>query len=229
MSDKPKLKLAAIKIGDLLKWCTSVNEIDRIASGVFPFSKESFPSDGITSTRAQRIYDWLMTLFKQRIPDAEKIELLRSFLNSLVPSNLIDNVQKVLDDCGVPVKLAKDSSDESLYIYNARRFHPAVVDHSKELFLKGEYFHAVFEAVKAFNRAVKEKSGLDRDGGPLMHEAFSSSKPRLKVTPCKTVTERDIQDGYRFLAAGLMSAIRNPLAHEPAIFYHWIATMRSTY
>jgi hypothetical protein len=138
MSDKPNLKLAAIRIGDLLKWNTSLNEIDRIASGVFPFSRGSFPIEGITSTRAQRIYDWLMTLFSRRMPDAEKIQLLSSFLCSLAPKSLLDSVQNVLDECGVPAKLVQQSPDETAY--NARRFHPAVVDHSKEIFLKGEYF-----------------------------------------------------------------------------------------
>ncbi len=214
MSKDPKLKLAAIQIGDLLKWDTSLNEIERIASGVFPFTRESFPSEGITSSRARLIYEWLMTLFKQRIPDSKKTDLLKIFLNTLTPEDLKSGVQDILDQCGIPVKLTIHSIDEQLY--DARKFHPTVVHHSKELFLKGQYFHAVFEAVKAFNQAVKHKSGLDKDGQALMHEVFSSSKPRLKITPCMTTTDRNIQDGYRFLAAGLMSAIRNPLAHEPA-------------
>jgi len=104
MNGTPKLKLAAIQIGDLLKYNTSVNEINRVASGVFSFGRESFRSEGITSTRAQLIYEWLMTLFKQRIPDADKVELLRLFLNTLVPERLRREVQQVLDNCEVPRK-----------------------------------------------------------------------------------------------------------------------------
>ena len=30
-------------------------------------------------------------------------------------------------------------------------------------------------------------------------------------------TDRNVQDGIKFLSAGLMRAIRNPTAHEPAV------------
>ncbi|MBC7257086.1 MAG: TIGR02391 family protein, partial [Chloroflexi bacterium] len=81
-------------------------------------------------------------------------------------------------------------------------------------------FHAVFEAAKAFNARVKEKSGIwDLDGQPLMNKVFSAQSPIIKVSPCRTDTEKNIQDGYRSLAAGLMAAIRNPTAHEPALSF----------
>ncbi|HEY8311474.1 MAG TPA: TIGR02391 family protein, partial [Gemmatimonadaceae bacterium] len=39
----------------------------------------------------------------------------------------------------------------------------------------------------------------------------------LKVTACKSDTDANVQDGVKFLSAGLMSAIRNPTSHEPAL------------
>jgi len=39
----------------------------------------------------------------------------------------------------------------------------------------------------------------------------------LKITACISDTDRNVQDGVRFLSAGLMQAIRNPTAHEPAL------------
>jgi uncharacterized protein (TIGR02391 family) len=39
----------------------------------------------------------------------------------------------------------------------------------------------------------------------------------LKITKCQTETDRNIQDGVKFLSAGLMRAVRNPTAHEPAL------------
>ena len=44
----------------------------------------------------------------------------------------------------------------------------------------------------------------------------------LKVTACTTDTDKNVQDGIKFLSAGLMRAIRNPTAHEPAL--HWPIT-----
>ena len=104
--------------------------------------------------------------------------------------------------------------------FDARKFHPEVIAHSRDLFLKGHYFHAVFEAAKAYNAAVKMKSGLtELDGQALMNKVFSSQKPIIRITPCTTETEKNVQDGYRFIAAGLMSAVRNPTAHEPAMSF----------
>jgi uncharacterized protein (TIGR02391 family) len=39
----------------------------------------------------------------------------------------------------------------------------------------------------------------------------------LKITKCVTETDKNVQDGIKFLSAGLMQAIRNPTAHEPAL------------
>lgn len=44
----------------------------------------------------------------------------------------------------------------------------------------------------------------------------------LKVTACQTDTDKNVQDGIKFLSAGLMRAMRNPTAHEPAL--HWPIT-----
>jgi uncharacterized protein (TIGR02391 family) len=217
MNTKPNLKLAAVKIGNFFKYNTSLNEIDRIASAAFPFAREEFPSEGITSVRAQRIYDWLMTLFKQRIPDTDKLQLLQDFLISLTPPNMRKTINQILQECRIPLKIDEpvDMSD-----FDARKFHPEVVAHSRDLFLKGHYFHAVFEAAKAYNAAVKMKSGLtELDGQALMNKVFSSQKPIIRITRCNTETEKNIQDGYRFIAAGLMSAVRNPTAHEPAMSF----------
>lgn len=52
-----------------------------------------------------------------------------------------------------------------------------------------------------------------------MMAVWGCEKGPLKITRCQTPTDRDVQDGIKFLSAGLMQAIRNPTAHEPA--NHW--------
>lgn len=81
------LKLLAIKIGDEVKYNKSVNEIDRIANAIFDFECLEFPQDNITSVRAKLIYDWVMTLDQQEMPEEEKLSLLEEFVNELVPKN----------------------------------------------------------------------------------------------------------------------------------------------
>ncbi|MCK9463990.1 MAG: hypothetical protein M0R80_30605 [Proteobacteria bacterium] len=101
MSGKPQIKLAAVKVGDLLKYSTTINEINRTASSVFNFNCESFPIEGITSQRAKLIFDWLMTLFKQSISDAEKRDLAKAFLTNITPENERPQIFRVLVDTGI--------------------------------------------------------------------------------------------------------------------------------
>jgi len=219
---KPNPKLAAINIGEALKYVTSLNQIHRIASAIFPFPMEEFPVDGITSKRSLLIYNWLMTLFKQKLPDDVKLEYLRSFLLGITPFSLLEKIEEILRQAGIPLSLRTEGQNprtEDERSFDSRNFHPQVVQHARPLFIKGLYLHAVFEATKAFNARVKELSGVQHlDGQRLMNYVFSTDKPIIKVSPCRTQTEKDIQDGYRALASGLMAAIRNPTAHEPALF-----------
>ncbi len=38
----------------------------------------------------------------------------------------------------------------------------------------------------------------------------------LKVTECQSDTDLNVQNGIKFLSAGIVQAMRNPTAHEPA-------------
>ena len=209
-------QLIAIQIGDLLKWDTSVNEIDRIARAIFNFDASRFPNDSITSVRAQRIYDWIMTLAAKKMNNDERHMLLVRFCKELAGDKYADQVVKILEKNGLRYNIVyKDELNDFLN----RGFHEEVHKHSRRLFLQGNYFHAVFEAAKAYNRAVKDKSRSEKDGFQLMMDVFNSSSGVLKVTKCETETDRNVQDGIKFLSAGLMQAIRNPTAHEPAVMW----------
>lgn len=56
----------------------------------------------------------------------------------------------------------------------------------------------------------------DKDGESLMMDVFSI-KGVLKLNSGQTETELNVQDGIKFLSSGLMRAVRNPTAHEPAL------------
>jgi len=98
-----------------------------------------------------------------------------------------------------------------------RSFHAEVIRHSQPLFMSGHLFHAVFEAAKVFNKTVSEKAQSGKDGQSLMLDVWGWEKGCLKITACVTDTDKNVQDGVKFLSAGLMNAIRNPTAHEPAV------------
>jgi uncharacterized protein (TIGR02391 family) len=106
---------------------------------------------------------------------------------------------------------------EEYEAFFARAFHAEVVKHAQKLFLEGNYFHAVFEVAKAYNKQVREKAHSVKDGYALMMDAWGCDKGVLKITSCQTETDKNVQDGIKFLSAGLMQAVRNPTAHEPAV------------
>ena len=57
--------------------------------------------------------------------------------------------------------------------------------------------HPVFEAVKGLGARLREKSGLDEDGRPLVQAALGGKAPRVLLTACTTVTERNEQQVSR--------------------------------
>jgi uncharacterized protein (TIGR02391 family) len=93
-------------------------------------------------------------------------------------------------------------------------FHPEVARHAQELLVAGNYFHAVFEAVKAYDKAVRIRAKSSKHGTALMFEAFSLKGP-IKITPCITETDKNIQEGTMHLSVGLIRAVRDVTAHEP--------------
>lgn len=200
------LKLIATEIGDRIKYETSVNEINRIAKAIFKFPRQEFPNESITSIRAQLVYDWILSLEDYDCSVNEKKNLLVNFAERLHPelSSFLENF---------------DVDENTLERFEAYQFHPEINRHCRKLYGEGNYFHAVFEAVKVYNNLVKSAAGINDDGQSLMMKAWDPNNGVLKIKPYLSETERNFHEGIKFLSAGLMNAIRNPTAHEPAL--HW--------
>jgi uncharacterized protein (TIGR02391 family) len=214
-ADNPINVLAlAVELGDYLKYDTSVNGIDRAASPIFGCACESFQNHAITSIRAQRVHDWVLSAVKHHSNPGAFSKRLVDFAARITPTEKLQDVFEICRRNGISESLLGDPDAKEFY---GRAFHSEVQRHSKKLFLQKNYFHAVFEACKAFNNAVREKSKIERDGEGLMLAAWDPANGTLKVTACINETDRNIQDGLKFLSAGVMKAMRNPTAHEPAL------------
>jgi uncharacterized protein (TIGR02391 family) len=174
---------------------------------------ERFPNEAITSARAQLLHDWILTLAKQPMAEEERNKLLRSFIDQLCPDDAVQGtIHSILESAG----LLGDTKSE-LREFVGRGFHSEVVAHCRKLFSQGNYFHAVFEACKVYNKMVRAKSISSKDGEALMMEVWGWQNGVLKITTCESDTDKNVQDGVKFLSAGLMRAIRNPTSHEPAL------------
>ena len=85
---------------------------------------------------------------------------------------------------------------------------------ARDLFDNGHYAQATFEALKFLDREVARISKISESGKSLMMKAFSDATPPIKLTALVTETEKVEQEGYRFIFAGSIMAIRNPRGHE---------------
>jgi uncharacterized protein (TIGR02391 family) len=101
-----------------------------------------------------------------------------------------------------------------LHPFDTRNIHPKLPPKVKELFDDGHFAEATSHAFKFLDKRVEKLSGLSDTGFSLMMEAFDYKKPKIQLTPLSNQSEKDEQEGYRFVFAGSMRAIRNPRAHE---------------
>lgn len=207
-------RLVAIQVGDLVKWNSSVNEIGRSASAILRISKDSFPNQSITSVRAQLVHDWVLSLAQTEMSADERDRRLVQFCRAIITNDQSGALEAILREAGIAASTVDQARRAA---FEARHFHREVVRHSQRLFLQGNHFHSVFESAKAYNKLVREKAQSNKDGEGLMLEVWGCEKGVLKATPCESETDRNVQDGIKFLSAGLMRAIRNPTAHEPAV------------
>ena len=99
-------------------------------------------------------------------------------------------------------------------MFNDRKLYRMVISSGKKLFIGKHYSQAIFEACKSLNKRVQELSKSNRDGKSLMLDVFSVNNPKLKFSGLSNQSEKDEQEGFMHLFAGLMHGIRNPKGHE---------------
>ena len=76
------------------------------------------------------------------------------------------------------------------------------------------YSHAILDAIHFLSDVLREKSGVDGDGVPLVGQALGGEAPRLRVNKLQTETERNVQRGLQDILRGIYRAVRNPRSHE---------------
>jgi uncharacterized protein (TIGR02391 family) len=104
-----------------------------------------------------------------------------------------------------------------LHPFDSRNIHPDLPPKVKRLFDDGHFPEATSLAFKYLDKRVQEDSGLTESGLKLMMAAFDGATPKVKLNSLTTTSEKDEQQGFRFIFAGGMQGIRNPRAHEPSI------------
>lgn len=120
-----------------------------------------------------------------------------------------------LAEIRMPVPISEPAAiAEVVHPFDSRNIHPRLPLKVRKLFDDGHFAEATYHAFKFLDKKVERHAGLTDSGFGLMMEAFNSKKPKIQLTPLVTQSEIDEQEGYRFVFAGGVQAIRNPRAHE---------------
>ena len=128
---------------------------------------------------------------------------------------LFERVVRTVKNVGQPtVTEAEAAAAPQVHPFDERNVHPDVARVSRKLFDDGHFSQATFEAFKLLDQKVHGLSGVKESGSKLMMAAFAEGNPKIKLTDLVTQSEIDEQMGYKFIFAGVMSAIRNPRGHD---------------
>lgn len=113
------------------------------------------------------------------------------------------------------VDLTAGASPAPTTYFDRLNLHPRIHEVSRDLFMDGHHWDAVFAAAKSLVNYVKERSGRhDLDGTSLMRSVFSRNSPTLAFNALADQTDLDEQEGMTHLFEGAVLAIRNPGGHS---------------
>jgi uncharacterized protein (TIGR02391 family) len=101
-----------------------------------------------------------------------------------------------------------------MHPFDRRNIYSGLPEKVGALFDDGHYAEASFTAFKYVEKKVQERAKLKESGVKLMMAAFDKTKPLIRLTSLAGTSEIDEQEGFRFLFAGGVMAIRNPRGHE---------------
>lgn len=125
--------------------------------------------------------------------------------------------------CSVCGSMMPDTQRKIKDIFDLYYFHPKL-EIAKRLFLKSEFSSAVREAIIIVESVLKEKSGLDLHGFDLATKALKFEvdkqtgeiikQPLIAINDLKNESEKNEQDGIRYMLMGFFQGIRNIYQHN---------------
>ena len=147
-----------------------------------------------------------------------KLNRLKTVLDSISSDLAFSELQEDTSE-GLAVgqvEIPQDTAKLATFLFDKMQFHPRVITASKSLFESGHYAQAIFEAFKAVENFVQDKSGLTIHGTNLMESVFNEENPIIKV-PEAGHYYKEVQKGFKHLFVGASQGIRNPKAHKEII------------
>ena len=168
---------------------------------------------------------------QRKITEKTKVDV-GQWYPTLTP-DIQKGVEKIVDSVVENSELESDKQSEvvgALHAlipeyaqYHWRRLHQAVKDASYADYKNADYYRAVEETIKRYQTKVQEKSNCNEDGQKLMLKVFgkdnailsvSSNYKKMNGADFSNSTKENVEEGQKFMSAGMMSGVRNPIAHE---------------
>lgn len=109
---------------------------------------------------------------------------------------------------------ARSEPTGGLHPFDEHNIEPSLPKNVRNLFDDGHYAQATYEAYKFLDKEVQRHSGLNKSGYKLMMQAFGDIPLSIQLNAYSTQSEIDEQNGFKFIFAGSILAIRNPRGHE---------------
>ncbi|MBS1917875.1 MAG: TIGR02391 family protein [Bacteroidetes bacterium] len=180
---------------------------------LYDFRPENYSDENIMPHESLRaMFNCFMTLANlKNQTEEEKARNILLLLKTITGGYKQEFIEEVFKDAGYVGEVPKLLSPDRIKADNM--FHSEVEKHARKYFAQGHFSNCVNEVCKAFNKAVQVKSGSTKDGQDLMFTVFGKDG-NLRINEYKTESEINEQEGYKFLAGGLMRGFRNPTAHE---------------
>ncbi len=166
---------------------------------------------GVNSTEYKRVANVHIEITGTR----KEIQLAYKVIVHRIQQEVNSIIQKY-ESLGIEEKPAKDVTEVRDNLFDKMQFHPDIVKASKSLFESGYYAQAIFEAFKAVENFVQDKSNLKLYGTNLMETVFNEENPIIKV-PEAGHYYKDVQRGFKHLFIGATQGIRNPKAHKEIV------------
>lgn len=174
---------------------------------------------------------------KERISNKVNINI-QDWYDKL-PDNVQPNIESIVNTVVEHSELSNEKQSEIVswlhtivpeYAnYHWRHIHPIVQQASYRGYTQTDFYRAVEETIKRYEATVKTKAdapkdakGNEKKGRDLMFVSFGeqgilSVAKKYKKHDQKdfdSTTKQNIEDGQQYLSAGIMTGVRNPLAHE---------------
>lgn len=122
--------------------------------------------------------------------------------------------------CGSLMPYTRKIIEDFFEIYH---IHPKL-ENAERLILKSEYDSAAREAFVVVETVLRKKSGLDLHGFDLATKAMKyevdkqtgevTKQPMIAINDLKTESEKNEQDGIRYMLMGFFQGVRNLYQHN---------------